>query len=823
MLGYIRYRTFLVLVTSLLLTFNTLRAHAQIRLDLPAQPLAQALTALGSLANLNIYFDAPTVDGIQAPALKAELSADEALSRLLAGTRLRAVRVDENTVRVVTVGSAKEAQRPRDPSTGQTYTQSPSLHLASAGSEAGEVGPGNAPDAGHGPVLEEIIVTAQKREERLIDVPISIVALSAAELQERNITSLDDLAMAVPGLSINSQDSYNRRIFLRGVSNLAGTSLIGLYMDEADITSGAFTQLDVRAYDLERIEVLRGPQGTLYGDGSAGGTIRFITRNPQLNSFAMTADVAALFTQDGAPSQRIQAMVNAPLIDNVLGLRIAGTFDHEGGWIDQPLADQKNINDQNVSDVRIKALWQPTELLAVNAMAVIHRNDAGINYGEDGNGNFTQVFGLTTTPTAQDDYNLYNLTVTYDFPVARLLSTTTYFNQDQQQHELSTTFQETPPGTPAFDAYIPFSEYKNKNYSEELRLTSAGEGPWKWTVGSFYRYFNFDGQQPNFYFGLPGPVGTPLPEPFSNDTDTTSKAWAVFGDVSYQIANRLTLGAGVREFEDRETASIPPPSLSGNFHAISPRAYAQFKVTDDFNVYTSAAKGFRSGGFNSEGQPSYGPETVWTYELGAKTSWLGGRLTSDLDVFHSDYTNYQILGVLAPPAPPIDITSNGGSARIKGVEWDFTWRPIDLWSLSLSGDYADSKFYEINVTSSAHNVGDDLDYSPKYTFTVSAQRDFLLYDKAGYARLDYNEVGHESYINRSIGPWYIGESDVIHMLNFNARIQWNPSLSLGIFAQNLLNDRGLTQPFSTSTTTTETDVEARSRPRTVGIDFGVKF
>ena len=182
------------------------------------------------------------------------------------------------------------------------------------------VGTSSEPGAARREQLTEIVVTAQKREERLMDVPISVVALSAEQLEERNIIGLDDLAMAVPGLSINSQGSYNRRLFLRGVANDTGSSLIGIYLDEADVTSWAYTQLDLRSYDLERVEVLRGPQGTLYGDGSAGGTIRFITKNPQLDHFSMNADVAALFTENGAPGQRIEAMVNVPLIDNVLGV-----------------------------------------------------------------------------------------------------------------------------------------------------------------------------------------------------------------------------------------------------------------------------------------------------------------------------------------------------------------------------------------------------------------------------------------------------------------------------------------------------------------------
>ena len=784
------------------------------------QALASALVEYSKQADVQVLGATDVIQTLRTPGVVGHFTEEQALEQLLRGTELGFRWTGQHTVTI----APRSSLQPASSSNGRADTRLPERPESSP--DAGQGGPAITDgDRASRSNLNEIVVTAQKREERLIDIPISIVALTSEELEERNIVGLDDLAAAVPGLSINSQGSYNRRIFLRGIANESGSSLIGMYLDEADVTSGAFTQLDLRTYDLERVEVLRGPQGTLYGDGSAGGTIRFITKSPQLDHFAMAADVAALFTEDGAPSQRIEAMVNAPLIDNVLGLRIVGTFDHEGGWINQPAANQKDINSQNLSDVRVKALWQPTGELTVNAMALIHRNDAGINYGEDAQGNYTQLFNLTTTPTAQDNYDLYNATVSYDFPMARILSTSTYLKQDQEQRNLSTTFQVTPPGTPPYEAYIPFSFYDNKSINEELRLTSRGNGPWQWTVGGFYRSFQLDANQPDFYYGLAGPPGTPLPAPFQNASNTSSKSWAAFGDLSYKIADRFTLGAGVREFEDHQNYVIPPSPAeqTGSFHSISPRAYADYAVMEGINVYASAAKGFRSGGFNSIGQPTYGPETIWTYEFGTKTSFLAGRLTANIDVFYSHYTNYQIFGVLAPPSLPIDVTSNGGTALVKGIEWDVAWHPLEQWTLSVNGDVADAYFTKINVTSSAYNVGDHLDYFPPYAFTVSAQRDFKWMGKKGFARLDFNEQARETYRNLSLGPWYYGESDVLHMLNFNAKIQCNDNLSLGVFAQNLLNDRGLIQPYSTASTVTESDVEARSRPLTVGVDFGVKF
>ena len=195
------------------------------------------------------------------------------------------------------------------------------------------------------------------------------MALTAEDLANRNVVNLDDLPFFVPGLAVESNGAQ-RRAVIRGISNTGGSNspLIGLYLDEADVSSGVFSQLDLNTYDLERVEVLRGPQGTLYGEGSAGGTIRFITKDPSLDHFAFASDVEALFTHKGSPSDRLTAALNIPVIDNVLGFRIAGAFDHNGGWIDQPAAGRKDINGGDSTDIRVKGLWTPSDAFSARCV-----------------------------------------------------------------------------------------------------------------------------------------------------------------------------------------------------------------------------------------------------------------------------------------------------------------------------------------------------------------------------------------------------------------------------------------------------------------------
>jgi iron complex outermembrane recepter protein len=790
--------------------------------SIDSEEAPRALLEFGRQSALQILFATEKVKGIVTNAVHGNYEPIDALRLLLKGTPLV---VSEKADGVLVVQPQAKARNPVNADPVSINNDGSSTRFTQPGSDlASNTGTPNRDSSSvssgsDNSSLNEIIVTAQKRQQRLIDVPISIVALSADELQKRQITSIDDLTGAVPGLAIQSGSNSQRRIELRGVGNTYGTfSLIGLYLDEADVTSAGEAQLDLPTYDLERVEVLRGPQGTLYGEGSAGGTIRFITKNPILDRVAIETDVAALFTPGAAPGQRINAMLNVPVIEGEMGLRIAGTFDNEGGWINQPAADQRNINGQNLADVRIKGLWEPNQQLTVNAMTEIHRNQSGTNSGEDANGNYTQVFNLTTTPRVQDDFDIYNLTLTYDFDSVRFLSATSYVKQDKQVTNFGYILQLTPPGTPPFEVYQDPIDRTSSQRTQEFRLSSTSSGPWEWTVGGIYRRFQYALDEA-YYYALPGPLPSTT---YLSDNNTISKSWAAFGDTSYRVMDRLTVGAGLRYFEDdQEDVSglgTTATTQTGVFHSLDPRAYAQFKFTDDVNVYASVAKGFRSGGFNALGQPSYGPESVLTYELGSKMSDADHRLSAELAVFYSDYTDYQVVGISA--SQPVNITSNAGDAWLKGIEWGLTWRSMSLWTLSFNGDYVPTRFYKINATSSSYAVGDPIDLSPKYAFTVAAQRDFSLGGKLGDIRVDYDQTGPATYRNRNIAgptPWYFDQSDTIHMLNTNIGLHWTDTLRLGLFAQNMLNDRGYIDPF-------EIEHSApRSRPRTFGIEFGATF
>jgi outer membrane receptor protein involved in Fe transport len=809
------------------------------KFDIAAGAAPTTLKDFAAQAHMQLLFDYRALQGVKTPELKGELTPEEALKILLGGSGLTFRQINDHTIAIMAPGAvqtsslglaaataaAADAAQEKGAAQDKEGKTSSSSQFRVAQADQGKIASDVAvikqtPSSAE---LTEIIVTARKREERLVDVPISIVAVGAEELRERQIVTLEDLPAAVPGLSL--QRAGNTYTFeIRGISNSNGgvSSLIGLYIDEADATlPGNGTMQPVPAtYDLERVEVLRGPQGTLYGEGSAGGTIHIVTKNPDLTHLAFDSQVAAQFTEGGSPSERIQAVVNVPLIDNQLGLRVATTFDHEGGWIDQPAAGLKDINGGDLTDVRVKGLWQPDPNFTLSVMANINRSDRGIDVSDVSSPQtFTQVFNLTTTPRARKDHDLYNLTATYDMAsVGRVLNTVTYLSvYDSETYKSVSAPTSPPPATGQnFNIYEPLVSDFGHLLADEFRVTSPDAGKWQWVLGGLYRHFRTEHQAPSAYFGF---EGSPLPPPYSpaENTETLYESWSVFGDTNYRFADRVTVGVGARYFKENQEHSdfIAQIHNSGEFHSTDPRIYAQYKLTSNANLYASAAKGFRSGGSNSyPGQPPFGPEDVWTYELGSKGAFPDARVGFDFAAYLSDYSQYQQFALNTNNEALI---FNAGRVRIKGVEGSLTWNPLEHWRVEGRGSYVNARIVELNGTYTPETVGDPIDGVPRYQFTLSDQHEFSWLGKQDVIRVDYNQTSSIAVRSRLTGPWFYASSPVIQILNLHLSSMLKDNLRVGFSVQNLLNDQGYVTPGW------YVGNGQRSRPRTYGVEFSAAF
>lgn len=686
-------------------------------------------------------------------------------------------------------------------------------------------GPVDAQDEQARKTVEEVIVTAQKRAENLQDVPMSIVALRADDLNAKGIEDFQDLALAVPGVAAWDAGGYGfRQLYMRGVGNVRGSSsVVGIYVDETSVVSGNAYQLDLRIFDLERVEVLRGPQGTLYGDGSMGGTIRFITKDPDLTALGGKAELTSTFTETGSPGQMARGIVNVPVVADRLGLRVAATYDNSGGWIDQDALGREDINEAELINVRTKMLWKVTDAMTVTGGVIVHRNDVGaLDTGEESPGaSYRQVFDRPTTPSGKHDYELYNLTLNYDFGPVSLVSATGYVDHLNRFREYGYRIPFLGPRSEVdpFDVLLGLDsgwDRKVRALTQEVRLSSNGQGRLNWTAGMFYR----DAEEREIGQGLFGPF------PLATDAVNESQAWTAFGQVAYSVLDRLQLGVGASYFEDRRKAADALTGLSGSdrFSSVNPRVFASFDVTDDIKAYASAAKGFRSGGFNvvgaAVGFPPYKPDRIWSYELGTKMSLLQGRLALETALFYSDYTDLQINSVqLAPDGQSfVQYAANSGDARIRGIDWSIMYRLTDQVSMGFAGEYVDTEIVRIfNAVSASHAVGDPLDEIPDTHMSGWAAYDFQWFDGSdGYVRMDYSHQGRSHIITRTVGPWFGSSSDVIDLLG--ASVGWQGQrLGVDLFAQNLLNERGYLSAASRD------QVAPRARPRTYGVKFSINF
>ena len=677
-------------------------------------------------------------------------------------------------------------------------------------------------------VLEEVVVTAQKREQRLIDVPMSVTAISGSDLEQKGVSSIQDLSFTVPGLTMREDGPGSYTIFLRGLANQSGNgALVGVYLDEAPLTLDGYNQLSPVALDLQRVEVLKGPQGTLYGLGSAGGTIRYITNTPKLD--ALEGRLAGSFydVSHGAVGEQVEGMINVPIVDNVLGMRLAVGYDHGGGWIDQPQAGIKDGNGTKLLNARGKLLWKPSENFSGELMLQVHRADTRLGLGYE-EADRTVAVGPDRAKVLipkKFNFNLYNLTLDYGFSFAHLVSTTTYIDHDHQY-----PFTYIPrPGNFSYgyvegddDRFVTASQF-----SQEVRLASTGEA-FEWTLGAFYR--NSRSQLIANYEYLYAPNGdlyagggTLYSGLYYRDKGT-SESDSFFADASYTFADRWTIGAGARSFHDKQNDLIEyAPGTgtpqSGSFNSVDPRAYVTYKYSDHGNVYLSFGKGFRSGGFNSAPFGPYSPEKILTYELGTKAAFADGRFQLDAAAYYTNYEDMVRRRLVFVSGAYLSESSNIGTVEVKGFEFGLAWKPASWMTLSATGAYNHSEITNTDAADAVNVPGDRTDYTPRVSYTVGADFGFHWSTTLpGYVRFDFNHRDAVTYIDRSsFVPAVLPQaSDELNLLN--ARLGANfKTVDVELFILNATDENKSIDPYQGWANAN------RTQPRSVGLRADFRF
>lgn len=675
----------------------------------------------------------------------------------------------------------------------------------------------------------EIVVTAQKREQRLVDVPMAVSLVTGEEMEQQGIESVQDLSFAVPGLTMREDGPGSYTIFLRGLANQSGSgALVSLYLDEAPLSLSGYDQLSPATLDLARVEILKGPQGTLYGQGSAGGTIRYITNRPNLSRIEGRVEAEAFTVSHGEPGGKATAILSVPLIQDKLAFRFAGSYRAGGGWQDQPEAGIKNGNGTKLLNVRGKLLWAPSDRFEAEAMVEIHRADTKLGMGYEEEDRTVDVGPDRSKEMIpkEFDFDIYNLTLNYDFGFAELVSATTYVTHDHQY-----PFTYIPrPGNFSY-GYIEGNDDRfvdGDQFSQELRLSSSGPGPFDWTIGAFYRnsersllvdYEYTYAPAGDFYLG-----GGTFYDNLYYFSESTSKSYSLFADASYDITDRLTLGGGIRYFNDKATSLIEyapgtGAEQSATFDSVDPRVYVSYKVNSRANLYASWSKGFRSGGFNSAPFEPYDPEKIYNYEVGFKGSTPGSVFQWDVAAFFTRYKDMVRRRLVLVDGAFLSESSNIGEVEVKGVEGGFAVRPVPQLTLNATAAYLDSEITDTDPGDVVNLPGDRTDYTPKFSFTLGANYELNWAEGVpGFIRVDYNYRDKVTYIDRSsFFPDVLPQkSDSLSLLNARVGATFD-RYNVELFATNITNENDSIDPYQGWANAN------RTRPRVIGVEVGFSF
>jgi iron complex outermembrane receptor protein len=719
--------------------------------------------------------------------------------------------------------------------------------------------------------LAEIVVTASKRgAESLQSVPIAIQALTGETLAAKGANSFADFAGSVPSLQFNDLGPGDKKYIIRGVSS-TGASTVGVYYDEAVITAansndGGGRNADIRLYDLERIEVLKGPQGTLYGASSMSGTIRFITAKPKMTDFEgnVTGEVSS--TKKGGTNYNLHGTLNLPIVNDVLAIRATGWLDDQSGYIDAvriPSGRIKDINNDNTKGGRVIARLTPNSDLTITASATVQRTHsdgssrytpAGTNsYGDAANG-FPSVPGgdlintdLTQSPLS-DKLHIYSLTGDYRTGIGTFTATTNWYDRS-----FDFSFDSTPilfaNGVPI--PGITHQPQYRRVWSNELRYASDFEGPLNVVVGGFLQReksdFTVEVIRSNAFGLARGPFNPAnsddaLANPdgntfFGRTDDQLLKQEALFGELTFKPIDKLTGVVGARYFHSRQSAAQQTTHPFGGFAPGSQTDLVLFnqstdhKVTYKFNlsyqadrnmlIYATAAQGFRVGGVNPANLPftsniprGYTPDTLWNYEAGFKSELFDRRLRFNVAAYTIRWSDTQVRAVDATGSFPF--TTNAGKVRINGIEAEADGRLAPGLQLSVGGSYQTAKLRQdqpfIPGNPNLGLNGDTLPNVPKFQANASLSYDFpLAGDFTETLRADFNYRAKTQTQFNNNSPFNV-PLDSYTLLNLRATTHTG-DWAVALFVNNLFDKRAQIDAISS---TQDPLARLTIRPRTIG-------
>jgi iron complex outermembrane recepter protein len=711
-----------------------------------------------------------------------------------------------------------------------------------------------AANGSSGTELAEIIVTANRRSESIQNVASSVTALTSGTLEQINARDLNDFAGFVPGLSFSSTGPSTNLLVIRGITTGSQlSSATGVYLD--DIPLGASTSngvgyqsLNVNAFDLNRVEVLNGPQGTLYGATSLGGTIRYIPNAPDLKSFGLNAGVEVSSTEHGHINHAYTGMVNLPIAD-VAAIRVDGYQVYDSGYAKDPVYGRDNQGWSRSEGGRVALLVKPTDDLDIQLRAStqhIPGESADVGFRDPKThqptyGTYDQAY--PTLQPSNYSLTLYSAAINYDTPWAKFSSITgLQVNNGTSFTDNSYTYDAALGGAFGITLTDPFSLYVNtttKKFTQEFRVASHENSTFQWLAGAFLS--NEKTSETVDLFDTATPAGTFFGiSPFTSFLPSTYREYAAYADGTIFFTKQLELGLGVRYSRQKQAyeetvsgllatgsaAVLTPPVATSDQSVMTYLINPKFHITDDVMIYARAASGFRPGGPNfvlqpGLGNPTYDPDRLWSYELGEKATFLDKRATLNFDIYDILWKDIQVTVNVGG----INQLENAGTARVTGAEMAFDYRILPALTVGGSAAYTDARTTSIAKVIDLNRVGVRLPLSPRLNFALIGTYDVNL--MAGYSGsvnvTDRWISERNAGFDTAISPSYKLASYNITDINLSVRAPNH--LEYGLFLRNVFDKAG---EVSANVAAEEYNPSAPAQvflaqPRTVGLSINYKY
>lgn len=746
--------------------------------DIGPQPVAEALAAFGRQTGLQLIYLSTIAEEQRSKGARAGLGASAALAQLLDGTGLRFEFLNDRTVRIFP-----------EPAIAPMIPAPVPARQHHAERIAG---------------LDEVVVTATRREEPLSRVPIDMAVWSQEAMEVSGVKGMAQIGTFTPGVDFDfrsnvSGDAYTE-LAIRGVSGRHGTT-VGIYLDDTPIPPGrvvTYARSFPVTFDLERVEVLRGPQGTLLGDHTQGGAVRFITNQPSLTTFSGLARAEWATTANGGTSYEVGAAAGGPIVSDVLGFRVSGWYRADGGYVDWvdpfTLATVDANSNRFVSEtVRGALMFAPDESVRITPSLTyqstrVHNTStfytglSNLEAGELRNGSLVQQ-------PFEDTFYLASLKITAGLRIGELSSVTSNFDRTA-----TATLDSTPaPPVSYTDAVADYVGLKQSTFFEEVRLTSLDpEAALTWIAGTAFS---------SGHARHPDRTVAPAMPDLIDATVIDQTQLAAFGQISLRVTERLTASAGLRIGHSEYNSATETPPI---FHAaaadtwMTPRFVFSYQADEHNLFYMTAAKGYGSagvypGGSGAGNEPTpYPPDTLWSYEIGAKNDLLDGRVHVSSSVFHIRWNNGQ----------PDSSYENGetlpipGAAESNGFGLAVQAFVTERVRVDLGIAYTDARSTQTLTFGGEVLVrkGDTVGGAP-WSVTASIERDFILYrGVTGSVRAE------DAFHSHNPGPYYSDNPAArlfytpslpdpsTNVLNLRADLQWR-GFELAAFASNALNSR----------------------------------